>query len=497
MNAPKFLINTILESCKDSPEELCKKLFEHKVLSKDYVDNGLLLLYNKFDSPVTTEICRECRSLVIDRSTLKIISYSCETPYLNMKGMKYLTENSNETQIINQCYEGTMLSVFNHNDKWYVSTRRCLDSQESIIHPEIEQKQMSHYEMFDDVLKKAGYIDFNDFSKKLDPSNSYYFVLIHHKNKHTIDYTNKFGNEYGRVCLTAIRDTEMRELDIYKDKVDFASYDDTSDDSSDSNIFVSKNLESFETLTNYNEPIESEGVVIRVWDEKMNKNHLIKLQHMNYQFSQAIGSDKNIFKGLIYLYQNNKLIEYFDKTSNNESVKKIVNPLNTSMSYDTVGTIDAMFKVCASELFVLFKNLWSLKTGKQQNTQLYEHLPKEYRDIMYLIRGIYYKKKFIDKDKESITPDDIKNTHLKLGDIYNCLKYLPTETFIAFIRMRKLMFNWVKTDSTNPALVEFGTISTHCEKIHIKLCAIFTNKLYPNIMPNDIPPQKELTIESG
>jgi hypothetical protein len=25
----------------------------------------------------------------------------------------------------------------------------------------------------------------------------------------------------------------------------------------------------------------------------------------------------------------------------------------------------------------------------------------------------------------------------------------------------------------------------------VKLCAIFTNKLFPNIMPGDIPPQKE------
>ena len=57
--------------------------------------------------------------------------------------------------------------------------------------------------------------------------------------------------------------------------------------------------------------------------------------------------------------------------------------------------------------------------------------------------------------------------------------------------MRKLMFNWVKAESSNGHLFEFSTVSNHCDKVHVKLCAIFTNKLYPNIMPTDVPPQKE------
>jgi len=267
-------------------------------------------------------------------------------------------------------------------------------------------------------------------------------------------------------------------------------------------FFVPEKLESYESFANsnktikYNETPESEGVVIRVWDSSMNKYHLIKLQTINYQFAQVLGADRNIFKGLIYLYQNDKLIDYFSQNPNTQNIKKIVNPLNTSESYDTVGTVDAVFKVCTSELFELFKILWSLKTGQQQNKALYELLPKEYRDIMYSIRGLYYKKKasLMNKDKETVTPNDIKNSHLKIGDIYNQLKSLSTDTFVAFLRMRKLMFNWVKAESDNQQIVEFGTISNHCDKVHVKLCAIFTNKLYPNIMPNDVPPQKETSV---
>ena len=46
------------------------------------------------------------------------------------------------------------------------------------------------------------------------------------------------------------------------------------------------------------------------------------------------------------------------------------------------------------------------------------------------------------------------------------------------------MFNWSKV---NPMVSEFNKISFKCDKVHFKLAAIYTNKLFPNIMPDDIP----------
>jgi len=59
--------------------------------------------------------------------------------------------------------------------------------------------------------------------------------------------------------------------------------------------------------------------------------------------------------------------------------------------------------------------------------------------------------------------------------------------------MRKLMFNWVKV---NPSVVDFGKISIKCDKVHLKLTAIYTNKLFPNIMPDDLPPKPVVTIQN-
>ncbi len=200
---------------------------------------------------------------------------------------------------------------------------------------------------------------------------------------------------------------------------------------------------------------------------------------MNYQFAKSTGSEQNIFKGLIHLYQNNKLIEFFNKNEIAISYKKIVNPLNTTESYDTLGHVDSVFKVITSELFELFKMLYDIKTGKPNNEQkaFYELLPKEYKDALYNIRGIYYKKK-----AEYIKTQTLN--HLQIDDVYQMLKGMTTDNFCSLLKMRKLMYNWVKV---NPDVGLFGKISTKCDKVQFKLCAIYTNKIFPHVMPDEYP----------
>ena len=64
-------------------DNLREELAKNNIQSKDYVEDNLCLFYHKFDKPSTTDIERECRSLVIDRTTLQVVSFSCETPLLN------------------------------------------------------------------------------------------------------------------------------------------------------------------------------------------------------------------------------------------------------------------------------------------------------------------------------------------------------------------------------------------------------------------------------
>ena len=55
---------------------------------------------------------------------------------------------------------------------------------------------------------------------------------------------------------------------------------------------------------------------------------------------------------------------------NRFSFKKIINPYDNSESYDTIGMVDAVFKVITSELYELFKYSISLVGFKR----LYKNL---------------------------------------------------------------------------------------------------------------------------
>jgi hypothetical protein len=477
MDSPNFYIKDVINKFSEL-NDFRAELFKKNILTKDYIDENLFLIYNKFDQPSNSQLTKECRSIILDRNTKNIVSFSCETPLLNSQALEYLLLNQHGEQIITKCYEGTLLSIFFNNDKWYVSTRRCLNSEESVW------GEKSHFKMFMEVLEKSDYESFSSFTDKLSKDKCYYFVLIHHQNKNIVDYDSEFGKEYKKLCLVFLKEREtQKDLDLYNYNTSQLL---------DDNIFIAEkfnNLEDFDALNKkdmYSLPPKSEGVVIKVFDTKMNRYKLLKLQTVNYQFAKSTGSEKNIFMGLIHLYQNDKLVDFINQSQN---LKKIVNPLNTYESYDSIGAIDGLFKVCTSELFELFRVLWDIKNGTHLNNELYKLLPKEYKDILFGIRGLYYKKKATNFENKMKTSDnkmkDSKTHYLQIKDIYQFLKTVPTENFCALLKMRKLMFNWVKV---NPSVLDFGKISTKCDKVHLKLTAIYTNKLFPNIMPDDLPP---------
>jgi hypothetical protein len=454
MEMSKFLISDYFtKNANLDIEQIRKKLFEINILSKDYVDDDLLLIYNKFENKNKTPLESECRSIILDRKTFDIVCYTCNTPILNFEAINYMMKKSKFPKEIYKCYEGSLLSAFNYNNKWYLSSRRCLDSKESVIN------EKSHFDMFEEIIKNDEFEDYNDFTKKLNKDYCYYFVLIHHQNEHNVDYETEFGDNYKKLCLAFVRNKNQKELNLSELELDFVS----------DNIFLPIKLDNLVTFdeenknTNILDKPKNEGVIVKI------NNKYLKLQNINFQFYKAIGPKKNIYSGFINLYQNNKLLECFKTNVNFQNYKKIVNPLNTNESYDTVGIVDAVFKVLTSELFELYKLFWD-NDGGHKNKELYEILPKEYKNILFHVRGIYMKKDFI-----------------RLGDIYNYLKTISSNDIENLIRIRKLMINWTKLNTKNENLNKFSGVSSKCDRVHYKLIAIYTNKLFPEIMPDDIP----------
>lgn len=463
MISPITFINNFITDYKTQNttidvEGFKNKLYnDYKLMSKYYEEDNLMIVYHKYELPTNSNLEQECRSLVINMTNLQVISYTCPNPILNKKAQEFLLNNTDLELEINECYEGSILSLFHHNSKWYLSTRRCLDCRESTWN------DTNYYDMFMDVLINEG-LTFDEFTSELNTDYGYYFILIHHKNQNIINYTNKFGENYTKLCVGFVRskdgqynitDYGMREYNhIFKPRT--ISIDEFG-------------LENQTLKTD----IDKEGIIIKTF--KNNKYYLFKLQTITYQFYKAIGPESNIFKGYVYLYQNDKLKDFITTNKEHKTHGKIINPNKTNEIYDTIGVIDCVFKVFTSELFELYKLLYDISNNSNQlNSELYKILPKEYKDILFLLKGIYKKLK----------PD--RKLTFGIKNIYQCLKTLNVEQFCALLRQRKLMINWTKHERT-PELMLYKTISNNCDKVHLKLITIYTNILFPGVMHMELP----------
>jgi hypothetical protein len=460
MNSEFILADYINTFDTEHIEDMRKKLFSLGVLTKDYPDDNLMLLYNRYNNDHKQPLELECRSIVINRDNFQIENFSCMTPIYNNDAMKYLIMNQDKEKEIFVCYEGSLLSLFNFGGKWYFSSRRNLI-------PVIGESNMKnpHYKMFSQVLEQDGFTP-ETFIEKLDNKYTYHFVLIHHENKNIVNYESQFGENYMKLCFIFAREKNTKQ-EINAENINSLFLSE--------NIFLPKRMISMEKIDQINsgdltkEPT-SEGIIIKT------NNRVLKLQTIPYQFYKAIGTEKNLYRGFLHLYQNNKLKNYFESNENTMKYKKIVNPLKTDESFDTMGMIDAVFKVTTKELFELFNTLWDMETGNHKNETMYNILPQEYKTMLFNVRKLY----FINKKK------NLEN-YLSMKDIYFYLKTLDIGFFESFIRSRKLMLNLVRKSKNDKDIIEFGKTTNIERKILNKLCAIYTNKMFPEIMPDDVP----------
>ena len=181
---------------------------------KEY-DNLAIIYYNNIPENIDTnnffnKIETTCRSYIIEKSTLKPIASQYNKILYNDEAKEFLKDKNWSQVQVQKCYEGTMLLVFNYDNIWYVSTRRCLNAEDSKW-----IKNKSYREMFDEAMNSK--FTFNDLNKDY----CYFFILVHHKNKNLINY-NKFGKDYK--MLFHILTTKKYTLEEVNNKIKGANY---------------------------------------------------------------------------------------------------------------------------------------------------------------------------------------------------------------------------------------------------------------------------------
>ena len=297
---------------------------------------------------------------------------------------------NNYEQEIYESYEGTTLTVFNFNNKWYLSTRKELDAKKSIW-----KGNKSYYNLFCETVN----CKFDEFTKNLKKEYYYFFVLIHNENKNIVDYTEKFGINYKEVIHIMTRKSNNHEEIKLDDKNQFKN---------NMNLKISKKLKSLDTINELNNktklslPIKNEGVIIKLTNKLTKKTNVLKYHTNSYKIlSKLKPNHKDVNMMIIDLYKKDFLKEHLIYFPENTNITLIMNN-GRKEEFDTIKLIDALFKILTSELFELFKILYDLKNCSQKNSNLYNELPNPYKIILYKIRGIYFKKRRIIYNKKKI-----------------------------------------------------------------------------------------------
>jgi hypothetical protein len=442
------------------------------------------------------------------KSDLRIVSYCHDDILLNEDAKDFMLNNVLEDETIVEAFEGTMLTVFYH-DKWRVATRACLDAKDSNWNI-----GKSYMDLFEDVLVSK-HLTTRTFFSQLDKGICYYFTLVHHENISSIvNYTDYFNNpQYRELVLVMARHQSTQEpINIYKDSniLALSASLDITIPALQSNY---KKLE-YENKKKITMPLKTEGLMISCTNKNTCKTVLLKMQTIAYQKMKTLSPNcNNIYVSFIELYQKDTLPEYFTYFEENRLIYDSTNQHN---KYDTIGVIDASFKVLTSELLELYKMCYFMSTGNQKPNDIYNTLQRispEFKIIFYCLRGKFFKKReeyyksnpkeYMEKYSNHTSSQNNQNIvanskslgdnsqwskawiQLRIGDIYTVLKkeyniHDLIKLFQARYTLKRVL------DKTNDP--QYKTIQTMSDKIHknanirqlqLKMIDMLHNKLQP------------------
>ena len=199
---PTFNIDTLI---KYIYSQIPKKPYHHRLHYKKYPDHGLIQLFTESSQEYTqNELFNACRSIIFDTQNNKIVSFS----HPNIEYVNNLLQNYEDNLIFTESHEGTLISVFYHNNKWFYATRREIDMYKTHKITKNSKSELSHGLMFEDALQKLNMTK-DQFESKLDVNNQYYIELVHCDNYFNIRYESRFGEKYAKLFLLFVRNGQL------------------------------------------------------------------------------------------------------------------------------------------------------------------------------------------------------------------------------------------------------------------------------------------------
>ena len=157
---------------------------------------NLFLIHNSENSNKELIIVRECNGIILEKDTLKIVCYSFD------KCSDELTLPSNldnNDLYIENSIEGTLVRYFYYDNKWILSTKKCIDANKARW-----LSIKNFYQLFQECLDSNSIY----LLDKLNSNYCYSFIITHPENNIVVNYINKNIYHISTRDMTTLKEIE-------------------------------------------------------------------------------------------------------------------------------------------------------------------------------------------------------------------------------------------------------------------------------------------------
>jgi len=171
LKVQKFLKSRSLEDLRQDP-------FNLHISAKDDL---ILLKYNQFNSDFGQGLVKECRGIILEKGTWKIVCHPFHK-FFNLGEVHAFNINLTDSYIFEKA-DGSIIKVYHYNNEWHVATNGTIDAGDAFNNDGISFKTL-----FFDVISED---DFKVLTENFDTENTYLFELIHPATQIVVDYENR------------------------------------------------------------------------------------------------------------------------------------------------------------------------------------------------------------------------------------------------------------------------------------------------------------------
>lgn len=93
------------------------------IIVKEYPEHGIMVLnYNQIESPKTHPVVMECRGLILEMDSLKVVSRGFDRFFNHLEAPEHSSFDFEEAEVCEKV-DGSFIKIYNYLGQWFIATR--------------------------------------------------------------------------------------------------------------------------------------------------------------------------------------------------------------------------------------------------------------------------------------------------------------------------------------------------------------------------------------